>query len=114
MAKHYQTLAVYNPLDMRNTPRITVAHPISETNLSGSLKINHESITTAAYPKLTIGYAILSLTLERTISHDNALIPKIKSPERTKGFIKAVSNFDGTDSMLDILPTFIIPYLSNI
>jgi len=99
---------------MRNTPIITTAQPTSETNFSGSLKISHERITTAAYPKLTIGYAILSLTLERTINHDNALIPNTKSPKRTKGFIKAVNNFDGTDSIPDILPTFIIPYLSNI
>ena len=100
--------------DIRNTPIITVTHPIIEIGLRGSLKISQENSTTATYPKLTIGYAILSLTRERAISQDNALIPKTKSPNRTNGFNNAVSSFNGASPGLDILPTFVIPSFSSI
>ena len=107
-------ISSYNPLDIRTTPIITVTHPKTEIGLNGSLKISHEKITTATYPKLTIGYAILSLTRERAISHTSALSAKTKSPARTNGLVNAVNNFNGVSLGLDILPTFVIPSFSSI
>ena len=60
-----------------------------------------------------MGYAMLSRTRERTISHDKALIPKVARPARTMGFINAVRIMDGALARLDTLPTFIMPSFNN-
>lgn len=97
---------------MRNTPSAIARHPIMVIEVMDSLNMSHEKNTVTTYPKLTIGYAMLSLTRERTMSHDNALIPKIAKPVITIGFNRAVRSIDGALVILDILPTFIIPCFS--
>jgi hypothetical protein len=104
----------YSPLDIRKTPRDTVIHPAIVIGFTGSLKMSHDRNTIIIYPKLTIGYAVLSLTRERTTSHDNALTPKTARPPRTNGFANAESSIDGAFPGLEILPTLIIPYFNNI
>jgi hypothetical protein len=103
----------YIPLEMRNTPSAIARHPIIVIEVMDSLNMSHEKNTVTTYPKLTIGYAMLRLTRERTTSHDNALIPKTAKPAITIGFNSAVKSMDGALVILDILPTFIIPCFSS-
>ena len=98
---------------MRNTPSAIARHPIMVMEVIDSLNMSHEKNTVTTYPKLTIGYAMLRLTRERTTSHDNALIPKIAKPAITMGLISAFRSIDGALVILDILPTFIIPCFSS-
>jgi hypothetical protein len=101
------------PLEMRNTPTAMVRHPTTVTGFTDSSNISHEKKTTATYPKLTMGYAMLSLTRESTTSHDRALIPKMARPDRTIGFSSALRIMDGALARLDTLPTFTIPSFNN-
>jgi len=94
---------------MRKTPSIITRQPRIVISFNGSLNLSHENNTVKRYPKLTIGYAILRGTRDRTINQDTALIPKTARPAKTNGLDIAVRSIDGAFDKLDISPTFVMP-----
>ena len=101
------------PLEIKKTPSTIRTQPMVVVGLTGSFNNSQEKVITNTYPKLTMGYAMLSLTLDRAVSQSSVLPKNVPKPKRTMGFMNARRSMEGALERLDIRPTCVIPRFSN-